>query len=59
MSNARWQYKVETVKCSMWVSKPAKHDAQIQDRLQRLGQEGWELVMVVPYGHWNRLYLKR
>ena len=59
MSNARWQYKVETVKCSMWMSKPAKHDAQIQDRLQRLGQEGWELVMVVSYGHWNRLYLKR
>jgi len=55
----RWQYKVETVKVSMWNSKIEKHDAQIQDRLTRLGIEGWELVSVTPYGTSQRLYLKR
>ena len=59
MSNARWQYKVETVKTSVWTSKVKHHDATIQDRLNRLGLEGWELVSVVSYGHHNRLYLKR
>ena len=55
----RWQYKVETVKLSMWSSKPEKQDAQIQDRLTRLGVEGWELVDVITYGVNQRLYLKR
>ena len=59
MSDRRWQYKVETVKTSIWGSKPEKHDSILQDRLTRLGVEGWELVAVVPYGHLNRLYLKR
>lgn len=59
MNERRWQYKVETVKNSVWNSKPEKIDAIIQDRLTRLGVEGWELVAVVPYGHMNRLYLKR
>jgi len=58
MSN-RWQYKVETVMTSMWSNKPGKTDSLLQDRLTRLGIEGWELVSVVPYGHLNRLYLKR
>ena len=51
MSNARWQYKVETVKGSMWASKIEKIDQLVQARLTRLGVEGWELVSVVPYGH--------
>jgi len=59
MNERRWQYKVETVKTSIWNNKPDKVDAVIQDRLTRLGVEGWELVAVVPYGHLNRLYLKR
>ena len=59
MSNARWQYKVETVKGSVWTSKVEKHDRLIQDRLTRLGQEGWKLVTVAAYGHWTRLFLKR
>jgi hypothetical protein len=59
MSERRWQYKVETVKTSIWNNKPEKVDGVIQDRLTRLGVEGWELVAVVPYGHLNRLYLKR
>jgi len=59
MSNARWQYKVETVKTSVWSSDPKKGDAQIEDRLRRLGNEGWELITVASYGHYNRLYLKR
>ncbi len=59
MSDRRWQYKVETVKTSIWNNKPDNVDGVIQDRLTRLGVEGWELVSVVPYGHLNRLYLKR
>ena len=59
MSERRWQYKVETIKTSIWSSKAEQHDATIQDRLTRLGVEGWELVAVIPYGHMNRLYLKR
>lgn len=48
MSDKRWQYKVETVKVSLWGSKVEKQDAQIQERLARLGLEGWELVAAVP-----------
>lgn len=59
MSDKRWQYKVETMKVSVWTSKMEKIDSQIQDRLTRLAVEGWELVSVVPCGHMNRLYLKR
>lgn len=59
MHERRWQYKVETLKTSIWNNKPDNVDAIIQDRLTRLGVEGWELVSVVPYGHLNRLYLKR
>lgn len=59
MSERRWQYKVETIKTSIWNSKAEQQDATIQDRLTRLGVEGWELVAVIPYGHMNRLYLKR
>lgn len=59
MSDKRWQYKVETVKVSLWASKVEKQDAQIQERLARLGLEGWELVAAVPYGYSQRLYLKR
>jgi len=59
MSDRRWQYKVETIKSSIWSNKPDNVDSLIQDRLTRLGVEGWELVAVVPYGHLNRLYLKR
>jgi len=59
MSSGRWQYKVQTIKTSVWSSNTDKHDAQIQDRLTRLGVEGWELVSVASYGHLNRLYLKR
>lgn len=59
MSDKRWQYKVETVKVSVWASKVEKQDAQIQERLARLGLEGWELVAAVPYGYSQRLYLKR
>lgn len=59
MSNGRWQYKVETVKVSVWTTKLKKQDAEIQDRLTRLGLEGWELVTALPYGTSQRLYLKR
>lgn len=59
MSDRRWQYKVETVKVSVFNSKVEKQDAQIQERLTRLGLDGWELVAAVPYGYSQRLYFKR
>lgn len=59
MNDTRWQYKVETVKMSIWASKIEKMDAQIQDRLTRLGLEGWELVSVTQVSMSQRLYLKR
>jgi len=58
MSERRWQYKVETIKTSVWNNKPEKIDGIIQDRLTRLGVEGWELVSVVTYGRQATLFAK-
>ncbi len=58
MHDRKWQYKVETIKPSAF-SKAEKQDEIIQDRLARLGMEGWELVSVIVYGHYRQLYLKR
>jgi len=59
MRDGRWQYKVETYKSSMWSYKPEKVDAQINEKLTRLGMEGWELVAIKPFGHYTQMYLKR
>lgn len=59
MHDRKWQYKVETVKISAF-SKTENQDAQIQERLNRLGMEGWELVnMVVGYGSYPRLIMRK
>ncbi|WP_026942974.1 DUF4177 domain-containing protein [Hellea balneolensis] len=59
MRDGKWHYKVETYKQSVWSYKPKNVDAQISERLNRLGMEGWELVAIKPYGHYTQMYLKR
>ena len=59
MQDRKFQYKVETVKASMFASQE-KQDAQIQERLNRLGMEGWEFVQLVHgYGSYPRVILRR
>jgi hypothetical protein len=59
MRDARWQYKVENLKQSAWSYKPEKNDAQISEKLNRLGMDGWELVAIKPHGLNTQIYLKR
>ncbi len=59
MRDARWQYKVETFKQSIWSYKPEKIYTQMSEKLNRLGIDGWELVAVKPYGQYTQIYLKR
>ena len=59
MRDARWQYKVESFKQSAWSYKPKDIDAQISEKLNRLGMDGWELVAIKPYSLYTQLYLKR
>lgn len=58
MYDKKWQYKVETIKLGAF-SSPEKHDGVLQDRLTRLGMEGWDLVSTLSYGTSVRLFLKR
>ncbi len=59
MRDGRWQHKVETFKQNMWSYKSKDVDAQMSERLNRLGMEGWELVAVKSYGTYTQFYLKR
>lgn len=59
MHDRRYQYKVETVKHGVF-GGAEKQDAMIQDRLNRLGTEGWEFVqMVQAYGGYPRIILRK
>ena len=58
MHDRKWQYRVESVKTGAF-SSPQKNDEIIQERLQRLGMDGWELVNVVVIAQYMRLFLKR
>lgn len=51
----RWQYKVVDVKATWSGMKPA----DIEEKMNPLGQQGWELVAAVQQGTTVRLYLKR
>lgn len=56
--STRWQYKVEQVKVGTWGNvKPEL----LEERLQKLGQQGWELVNAVHATQWGptMLFLKR
>ena len=59
MIERKWQYKVETIKAGVFSSQE-KQDALIQDRLNRLGTEGWEFVQLVHgYGTYPRVILRK
>ena len=57
MASERFTYQVVDLKATLWGLKAQR----IQDELNRLGQQGWELVstQTVP-GHFGvRLFLKK
>ena len=59
MHDRKWQFKVMTVKVGAFKSQE-KNDELIQEKLNRMALEGWELVTVAhPYGGYPRLYFKR
>ncbi len=55
MSHQRWQYTVIELKSGLWGLK----NQTIQDELNRLGQQGWELVTIQMIGMAIRAVLKR
>lgn len=55
----RYEYKVLTLKGSVWSGKPEKRDADFQAELNQLGMLGWNLVSVSPYGQNVQAFLKR
>ena len=57
----KWKYKIEHVKISVW-SKEIDRLDPVEERLTRLGMDGWELVNVIKPSSstYNvNLYLKR
>jgi len=56
----KWEYKVDLVKPGM-MNSGAKGLKIVEDRLNRLGLEGWELVGTPQLGEFGNftLYLKR
>ncbi|WP_371396925.1 DUF4177 domain-containing protein [Fretibacter rubidus] len=59
MQNRKWNYKVETIKAGIFFSQE-KQDAVIEERLNRLGMEGWEFVQLIHgYGTYPRVVLRR
>lgn len=59
MQNRKWNYKVETIKVGIFFSQE-KQDAVIEERLNRLGMEGWEFVQLIHgYGTYPRVVLRR
>jgi hypothetical protein len=55
----RYEYKVVTLKGSVWSGKTEKRDADFQSELNQLGLIGWDLVGVSPYGQNVQAFLKR
>ena len=56
MASNRWSYQVVEVKPKLF----AKQAQLVQDKLNQLGLQGWELVAVNQSHHFNpvQLYLK-
>ncbi len=57
----KWKYKIEHVKISVW-SKEADRIDPVEEKLTRLGMDGWELVNIIKpsSSSYNvNLYLKR
>ena len=46
----RWEYKTVTVNCTGWLGAKLSTD-ELDQILTNLGDSGWELVTIVPFGH--------
>lgn len=55
----RFEYKTVIVKGSVWGGKVEQRADLLDDALNALGAVGWELVSVMPYGHYIQATLKR
>ena len=55
----RYEYKVVTLKGSVWSGKTEKRDSEFQSELNQLGMLGWNLVGLSPYGQNVQAFLKR
>ena len=55
----RFEYKVLTLKASVWGGNTDKRDARFQEQLNNLGMVGWDLVGVTTYGSYVQAFLKR
>lgn len=55
----RYEYKVVTLKGSVWGGKADKRDGSFQAALNQLGALGWDLVGVVPHAQNVQAFLKR
>ncbi len=53
--NGKWQYRVVEVKPKFI----GVRTADLQDELDRQGQQGWELVQVIQNGTMLMLFLKK
>lgn len=59
MYDHRWSYRVETIKAGTF-KKQKEKNRDIEERLNRLGMEGWELVNIVAVrGLYPQYFLKR
>ncbi|MCB1560435.1 MAG: DUF4177 domain-containing protein [Xanthomonadales bacterium] len=58
MANDRWSYQVVEIKPGFWGNHK---NEPIQERLNQLGMQGWELVNAVQSGPLRpiRLFLKK
>lgn len=55
----RFEYKVITLKASMWGGNAEKNDNGFESQLNQQGMLGWNLVGVTPYGTGVKAFLKR
>lgn len=55
----RYEYKVITLKGSVWGGKTEKKDTDFERELNQLGMLGWALVGVTPHGQNVQAFLRR
>jgi hypothetical protein len=55
----RFEYKVITLKRSVWGGKTETVDARFQEQLNTLGAQGWRMTGTSPYGHYVQVFLMR
>lgn len=59
MHDHRWNYRVEMIKPGVF-KKQGEKNQEIEERLNRMGMEGWELVEVITSsGAYPQYFFKR